>query len=70
MRMRDYVTWDYSTTGISFNAVTGRITIFKTTLVAMNYPEFFRFLFDPDDQTFGIEPCDIDDGEQIGCRTK
>jgi len=25
------------------------------------YPEYFRFLFDPEEQFFGIEPCGIDD---------
>ena len=46
---------------ISFNAESGRINIFKTTLVAMGYPEFFRFRFSPEDMFFGIEPCGIDD---------
>ena len=58
----DYIIWDYSAPGISFNVDTGRITIFKTTLVAMGYPEYFHFLFSPEDLAFGIEPCNIDDG--------
>ena len=60
--MDEYVIWDNTSPGISFNIETGRITIFKTTLVAMGYPEFFRFLFSPEDMAFGIEPCEIDDG--------
>ena len=60
--MDDYIIWDYSAPGISFNVDSGRITIFKTTLVAMGYPEFFHFLFSPEDLVFGIEPCHIDDG--------
>ena len=60
--MDEYIAWDFSTPGISFNIESGRITIFKTTLVAMDYPEFFHFLFSPEDLTFGIEPCGIDDG--------
>ncbi|MBR0392582.1 MAG: hypothetical protein IJK38_09700 [Oscillospiraceae bacterium] len=59
--MDEYIAWDYSSPGISFNVVSGRITIFKQTLVAMGYPEYFRFLFDPEEQFFGIEPCSIDD---------
>ena len=38
-----------------------RINIFKSTLVAMGYPEYFRFRFSPEDMFFGIEPCGIDD---------
>lgn len=60
--MDDYIIWDFSAPGISFNVDSGRITIFKTTLVAMGYPEFFHFLFSPEDMVFGIEPCGIDDG--------
>lgn len=33
--MDEYIAWDYSSPGISFNVVSGRITIFKQTLVAM-----------------------------------
>lgn len=59
--MEEYVIWASASPGISFNIETGRITIFKTTLVAMGYPEFFRFRFSPEDMFFGIEPCGIDD---------
>ena len=62
MASDDYINWDYSVPGISFNVVTGRITIFKSTLKAMDYPEFFRFRFSPEDRVFGIEPCAMDDG--------
>ncbi len=58
----EYIAWDYSAPGISFSLGSGRITIFKTTLVAIGYPEYYRFLFSPDDLIFGIEPCEIDDG--------
>ena len=60
--MDEYIIWDSSSPGISFNIESGRITIFKTTLEAMGYPEFFRFRFSPEDMFFGIEPCGIDDG--------
>lgn len=59
--MEEYIIWDNASPGISFNAESGRINIFKTTLVAMGYPEYFRFRFSPEDMFFGIEPCGIDD---------
>lgn len=58
----EYTAWDFKAPGISFNLDSGRITIFKTTLKAIGYPEFFHFLFSPEDLLFGIEPCGIDDG--------
>lgn len=60
--MDEYIAWDFNVPGISFNIVSGRITIFKTTLKAIGYPEFFHFLFSPEDRIFGIEPCRIEDG--------
>ncbi len=56
-----YIIWDYTLPGISFNIVSGRITIFKQTLVALGYPEYFRYLLSPEDRMFGLEPCGIDD---------
>ena len=60
--MDEYVIWDYSAPGISFNVNSGRITIFKTTLKAMGYPEFFHFLFTPEEMMFAIEPCEAGTG--------
>ena len=60
--MDEYVIWDFAIPGISFNVNSGRITIFKATLVALGYPEYFRFRFDPEQRIFGIEPCDMKDG--------
>lgn len=59
--MAEYIVWDITNPGISFNLKTGRIRIFKQTLVALEYPEYYRFLFSPEDCVFGIEPCGIDD---------
>ena len=59
--MAEYIAWDYSRPGISFRIKPGRIGIFKKTLEVMGYPEYFRFLFSPEDMIFGIEPCGIDD---------
>lgn len=60
--MEEYVNWDNASPGISFSIRSGRITIFKTTLMAMGYPEFFRFRFNPEEMYFGLESCGIDDG--------
>ena len=60
--MDEYIAWNLTVPGISFNIDSGRITIFKTTLKAIGYPEYFHFLFSPEDRVFGIEPCKIDDG--------
>lgn len=38
------IVWNHSDPGISFAAPSGRITIFKTTLKALGYPPYFRFL--------------------------
>lgn len=47
--------------GISFNVESGRITIHKNTLAAMNYPEYYHFLFSPEDKFLAIEPCGMND---------
>lgn len=54
--------WDNADPGISFSIRSGRITVFKTTLEAMGYPEYFHFLFSPEYLFFGVEPCGINDG--------
>lgn len=53
----EYLIWNHSNLGISFAYPIGRITIFKTTLKALNYPPCFRFLLDTDHKKFGIERC-------------
>lgn len=57
MDERRYVDWDYSVPGISFCEKSGRVTIFKTTLDAMGYPEFYRFLYNADAKKLAVEPC-------------
>ncbi|MDD7517075.1 hypothetical protein [Ruminococcus flavefaciens] len=49
--------WNQSDLGISFAASSGRINIFKTTLKALGYPPYFRFLLDTDHKQLGIECC-------------
>ena len=41
----EYYTWNHTALGISFMISAGRITIFKTTLAALDYPEYYRFMF-------------------------
>ncbi|MCR5601279.1 MAG: hypothetical protein K6G33_11135 [Ruminococcus sp.] len=53
----DQAVWNSNDLGISLAAFSGRITIFKTTLKALNYPPYFRFLLDIDHKQFGIECC-------------
>ncbi len=57
MDERKYVDWDYSMPGISFCLKSGRVTILKTTLEVIGYPEFYRFLYNPDTKMMAIEPC-------------
>ena len=45
--------------GISFCLKSGRVTIFKTTLEVIGYPEFYRFLYNPDTRMLAIEPCEM-----------
>ena len=61
MDERKYVDWDFSTPGISFCLKSGRVTVFKTTLAVLGYPEFYRFLYNPDTNQLAIEPCEIND---------
>ena len=56
----EYIAWDHNYLGISFAASAGRITIFKTTLTALEYPPFYRFLLDTENKQFGIECCEFE----------
>lgn len=56
-----YVFWDLKQPGISFNLTDGRITIFKSTLDIIGYPEYYRFLFSPEDRLFAVQKCGISD---------
>lgn len=52
-----YVSWDLSQPGISFCLSSGRIAIFLRTLDLLKYPEFIRFLFNPDSGMFAVQIC-------------
>ena len=61
--MEGFATWDNKTPGISLCMRFGRITIFRTTLAALGYPEYYRFLFNPENRKLAIQICGmLDDG--------
>lgn len=59
--MDGFVTWDLKQPGISFCLNEGRITLFKSTLDVIGYPEFYRFLFSPEDRLFAVQKCGMGD---------
>ena len=56
-----YVSWDLSQPGISFSLLSGRIVVFLRTLDLLEYPEFIRFLFNPNSGMFAIQICRMND---------
>ena len=62
-RMSDekHTYWDIKQPGISFNLGSGRIALYRATLEIMGYPEFYRFLFNPEKKMLAIQRCGIDD---------
>lgn len=59
--MEGFTSWNYSTPGVSFKLSKGRITIFKTTLDTLGRPEYFQFMFSPEEKMFAIQACEMDD---------
>lgn len=55
------ISWDLKQPGISFCLTEGRITLFKSTLDNLGYPEYYRFLFSPEDRLFAVQRCGIND---------
>jgi len=61
--LEGFTSWNYTTPGVSFKLSRGRITIFKTTLDTLGRPEYFQFMFSPEDKMFAIQACEMgDDG--------
>ena len=60
-RETPYINWDLEQPGISFSAKYGRISILKRTLEMLGYPEYYRFLFSPEDRLFAVQVCKISD---------
>lgn len=61
MKEETYKPWDVKKPGISFNPDSGRISIYRTTLDVMKYPEFYRFLLNLEKKQLAIQSCGIDD---------
>lgn len=59
--MDGFVSWDLKQPGISFCLADGRITLFKSTLDVIGYPEYYRFLFSPEDRLFAVQKCEMSD---------
>ena len=57
----NYISWDLKQPGISFCLGDGRITLFKSTLDVLGYPEYYRFLFSPEDRLFAVQACGMTD---------
>lgn len=51
---------DANPPAITFRMKAGRITIFRSILSAIGYPEFYRFLYNPERRQIAIEPCEMD----------
>ena len=56
-----FIGWDFNEPGISFNLREGRIILFKSTLQALQHPEYYRFLFDADGLRFAVQVCAMDE---------
>ena len=56
-----FVNWNLEQPGITFSAKYGRISILKKTLELLSYPEYYRFLFSPEDKLFAVQVCKIGD---------
>lgn len=46
--------------GISLYLTDGRITIYKATLEQLGFPEYYRFLYNPEEEELAVEACSID----------
>ena len=56
-----YISWDLSQPGLSFSLSSGRIIVFLRTLDLLGYPEFIRFLFNPDSGMLAVQTCGMND---------
>ena len=59
--INQYISWDASSPGISFCLSSGRISVFLKTLGYLSYPEFIRFLFNPESGMFVVQACGMND---------
>lgn len=59
--MEQKMQWDISSPGISFCLEYGRILVFRKTLELLENPQYYRFLFNPDDRIFAVQSCNMND---------
>ena len=54
-------TWNQRMLGLTFNAVDGRITIFRSTLEALGWPTHYRFLYNRKSKQVAVQNCTAED---------
>lgn len=54
-------TWNQRMLGLTFNAVDGRITIFRSTLEALGWPTHYRFLYNREARQMAVQNCTAED---------
>lgn len=54
-------TWNQRMLGLTFNAVDGRITIFRSTLEALGWPAHYRFLYNRKAKQVAVQNCTAED---------
>ena len=53
--------WNQRMLGMTFNAVDGRITIFRSTLEALSWPTHYRFLYNREAKQVAVQNCTAED---------
>ena len=53
--------WNQRMLGMTFNAVDGRITIFRSTLEALGWPVHYRFLYNRQANQVAVQNCAAED---------
>ena len=54
-------TWNQRMLGLTFNAVDGRITIFRSTLEELGWPTHYRFLYNRKAKQVAVQNCTAED---------
>lgn len=54
-------TWNQRMLGLTFNAVDGRITIFRSTLEELGWPTHYRFLYNREAKQVAVQNCTAED---------
>ena len=53
--------WNQRMLGLTFNAESGRITIFRSTLEALDWPAYYRFLYNREARQMAVQNCTAED---------